>query len=73
MQIRTAELRSEIESRNRIATFNAGRNQLLEKVAEGQGLDEVLTHLAQVMEHSVPECCCMIMLDRAHSRSIIRA
>ena len=59
---RTSELRIEIERRERLETFNNGRNRLLEKVAEGNDLEGILAQLACATETSVPESLCAILL-----------
>jgi diguanylate cyclase (GGDEF)-like protein len=59
---RTSELRTEIDHRERLETFNSDRNRLLERVAEGNNLEEILTQLAKVTEQSVPESECVILL-----------
>jgi diguanylate cyclase (GGDEF)-like protein len=65
---RTSELRGEIENRNRIETFNDSRNGLLEKVAEGIELNEILTQLACATEASVQGSRCLILLGEGVGR-----
>lgn len=69
--LRTSELRNEIAVRERMESFNAGRNRLLEKVAEGKDLDEILTQLALATEQSVDGSRCLILLSDGYSRSVI--
>ena len=65
---RTTELRTEIDYRKRIEAFNSSRNLLLEKVAEGNELDDLLTQLAQATEDSVPESRCVILIKGSQER-----
>lgn len=69
--LRTAELRSEIESRERMESFNTSRNQLLERVAEGKDLDGILTQLIHAAEQSVKGGKCLILMGGSHSRPVI--
>jgi len=59
---RTSELRTEIEHRKRMQDFNDNRNHLLEQVAEGKDLHEILGRLAQSAEQSVPKSQCIVLL-----------
>jgi len=68
---RTSELQDEIEYRKRMESFNSGRNRLLEKVAAGKELDDVLNELVHATERSVRESRCVIVLSAGHDRSII--
>ncbi|MGA2961339.1 MAG: EAL domain-containing protein [Candidatus Korobacteraceae bacterium] len=47
---RTAELRGEIDERRKLEEFEGGRNRLLELVAKGASVQEVLSELAVVTE-----------------------
>jgi diguanylate cyclase (GGDEF)-like protein len=60
---RTAELRMEMENRKRMQDFNDNRNHLLEQVAEGKDLHEILGRLAQSAEQSVPKSQCIVLLN----------
>lgn len=62
---RTSELRNEIERRKSMEVFNGHRNRLLEKVAEGKELDDVLTQLTEAAEKSVTESRCLVLLSGA--------
>lgn len=66
---RTSELRTEIDRRERLETFNSGRNRLLERVAEGNGLEGILAQLAYETEQSVPDSLCAILLSETHDSS----
>jgi diguanylate cyclase (GGDEF)-like protein len=68
---RTSELRDEIQSRERIESFDSSRNRLLEKVAEGKDLEEILTQLVHATERSLSQSQCLILLGGGHSRSAI--
>ncbi len=69
--VRTSELRNEIKSRERVETFNSNRNRLLERVAEGKDLDEVLTQLVHATEQCVNGSRCLILLSGGQGRSAI--
>jgi diguanylate cyclase (GGDEF)-like protein len=60
---RTSELRTEIDRRERLETFNSGRNRLLERVAEGNDLNGILAQLALATGQSVPDSMCLILLS----------
>ena len=66
---RTSELRIEIDRRERLETFNNGRNRLLERVAEGNDLEGILAQLACATETSVPDSLCAILLRDARDGS----
>ena len=68
---RTSELRSEIVSRERMESFNSSRNRLLERVAEGKDLGEILTQLVAATEQSVSGSRCLVLLEGAYSPSVI--
>ncbi|HUA01142.1 MAG TPA: EAL domain-containing protein [Candidatus Aquilonibacter sp.] len=68
---RTAQLRSEVESRKAIEAFNLSRNRLLEKVAEDKNLDEVLAELAIATEESVRGSRCVVLLGSGRTRPVI--
>lgn len=59
---RTFELRAEMEHRKRMQDFNNNRNHLLEQVAEGKDLHEILGRLAQSAEQCVPRSQCIVLL-----------
>jgi len=59
---RTLELNMEVEHRKRMQDFNDTRNRLLEQVAEGKDVHEILTQLAQSTEDSVPRSHCVVLL-----------
>ena len=64
---RTSELSIEIEYRKGLEAFNGDRNRLLEQVAEGKELREILVQLARATEQSVPESDCVVMLAAGQS------
>ena len=68
---RTSELRAEIEYRARMESFNGSRNRLLEKVAAGKDLENVLTELVHATEQSLKESRCLILLSAGHRRAAI--
>jgi diguanylate cyclase (GGDEF)-like protein len=68
---RTGELRTEIDYRKRVEAFNASRNLLLERVAQGTELDNLLLQLAQATEDSVPESRCVILVKGGQDRAPI--
>lgn len=47
---RTAALRAEVEERRKIEQFDRGRNRVLEMVAEGASVQDVLSELADITE-----------------------
>ncbi len=59
---RTSELQMEMDHRKRMQDFNDHRNSLLEQVAEGKDLHEILGELAQSAEQSVPKSQCIVLL-----------
>jgi C4-dicarboxylate-specific signal transduction histidine kinase len=54
VQERTAELRTEIGERIRLEEFNRSENRILEMVAEGTLLADILSELALAVEAFVP-------------------
>jgi diguanylate cyclase (GGDEF)-like protein len=68
---RTSELRTEMEHRKRMQDFNDDRNRLLEQVAEGKNLHEILGRLAQSAEQSVPKSQCIILLSGEPTAKVI--
>lgn len=64
---RTSALRSESEYRERMESFNGSRNRLLERVAGGKNLDDVLTQLVNATEQSINESRCLILLTGNHN------
>ena len=57
---RTAELRGEVEERRRIEQFDTRRNRVLEMVAEGASVQQVLSELALTMESFCQPLRCFI-------------
>jgi signal transduction histidine kinase len=65
---------ADIEDRKRAETLLAGEKQLLEMVAAGRSLREVLGALCEMVEEVVPECYCDVhVIDRSAGASSIRA
>jgi diguanylate cyclase (GGDEF)-like protein len=62
VQERTTELRTEIEERKRIESFDRSRNQLLEMVAQNEPVAEILKRLADALEEHRPQCTAVIWL-----------
>ena len=58
---RTAELRAEIEEGRRVERFDRCRNRILEMVAQGASVEEVLTELALTAEAFCPPSQCFIV------------
>ncbi len=61
---RTAELRAEIEERQKLEEFELGRNRLLELVAKGASVQEVLSELALVTEAFCAESRVLLMAGK---------
>lgn len=59
---RTSALQSEVEHRKRMQDFDANRNRLLEQVAEGKDVQEILARLAQAAEECVSQSKCVVLL-----------
>ncbi len=68
---RTAELRSEVEHKKRMQDFNDNRNRLLEQVAEGKEVEEILRRLAQTAQDCVPESGCIVLLKAEPAAKVI--
>ena len=60
VQERTAQLRTEIGERIRIEEFNRSENRILEMVAEGALLSNILSELALAVEAFCPASRCLI-------------
>lgn len=65
---------ADIEDRKRAETLLAGEKQLLEMVASGRSLRDVLRALCAMVEGVVPECICDVhVVDRSGSTWSVRA
>ncbi len=62
---RTVELRGEVEERRRIEQFDNRRNSVLEMVAEGASVQQVLSELALTMENFCKPLLCFIQATEA--------
>lgn len=70
---RTVELRREIDQRSWMEQFNRNRNRLLEMVARGRVLPEVLEELASAVEHSIPGARCIVVIQRGKPVTAFRS
>ncbi len=58
-------LRDSCASRQQVEDLLAGQNQILEMIARGTKLREVLRHIAQLIEQQIPQCwCSFLLLDK---------
>jgi diguanylate cyclase (GGDEF)-like protein len=60
VQQRTAQLRTEIAERIRLEEFNRSENRILEMVAEGAVVSEILSELVMAVEAFCPTSRCLI-------------